>query len=302
MLKAITPVIGIVILLLITVSLAASAYSFIFGIAGTAAKTIKTVPYSEDEYKVTIQNLGTEAFNTSEIKIIIDGEEAQLFNPQIIQPQQGAPLEFFPPSIGNNKQIRLSGPSNAVSYTTDLSFFPLTRCEDGSIQNIWKAGGTYKVINDLLINSQACLAPTENNVIIDCDGKMINNIFWFGIWIQANNTIIRNCNIESRFAGILVQSKNNIIENNNINVTLSNEAAIWILNDNIFVNNTLINNDVCIGAGNRINISNSDPQNSNSMGNRCGQDECFNNGSASNICVNNFNPGTGLGDCHLLCI
>ena len=295
--KAITPVIGIIILLLIAVSLAGTAYSFLSGLFGSYSdKTIKIVPYSEDEYKVTIQNLGTTAFNTSEIIISVDGDQAQLFNPQIVQSKQAATLEFFPPSIGDNKQIRLAGPTNTENYVTDLNFFPLFSCSQTDPPGFWKNDSTYKLVNDVTTFTVCYTIDGARDIILDCDGKKILSTA-FGISFSAKNGTIQNCVIEALDRGIIINSNSTTIKDNSINISETLASGSIIISGVVW-DTTLINNNVCPGLNSSITIDSADPQNANSRDNGCDAGECFHGGGAtsSNICDTVPN-----GNCDLQC-
>ena len=302
--KAITPVIGIIILLLIVVALAGSAYSFLLGIFGFYSdKTIKIVPYSEDEYKVTIQNLGTTAFNTSEITISVDGDQAQLFNPQIVQSKEAATLEFFPPSIGDNKQIRLAGPTNSITYRTDMTFFPLFSCDQDDVGPFWEEEKTYIVVKDLVKSSsgQYCFNINSDNVTIDCKGKKISNTtYGFENNVQFY-TVVKNCHVEASEVGIFLTGRESTLENNIWNIS-GPSALRGIFFGNTASGNTLINNDLCSGTGDGRNITivGASVTPKFGSGNRCPVDACEESGS-SIVCKDMGWGNPGDNDCDFNC-
>jgi len=75
--KAITPVIATIVLLLITVAIAGSAWTYISGYwTGTTGKQIEVVDafcVGTDQAKVLLKNIGTDALNTGEITIMDKG-------------------------------------------------------------------------------------------------------------------------------------------------------------------------------------------------------------------------------------
>lgn len=301
--KAITPIIGIIILLLIVVSLAGSAQTFLFGQFSTfTSKTIKIVPASEDEYKVIVKNTGTEAFNTSEIKIYVEGEQAQLFNPQIVQPEQAAVLKFFPPSIGESKQIRLAGPTNTVSYSADLTFFPLFSCSQDPFlgSGFWKDGAVYNLVNDIDANSQDyCFQLDASNVTFDCKGKKISNTtYGFENGIQFY-TVVKNCHVEASDVGIFIFAEENTLENNIFNIS-GPSSSTGFLDGPGAINNSLINNNFCLGDVNARVINLTGPQRFGS-GNRCRVDGCDHAVASSPICKDMGWGAAGNNDCDFNC-
>lgn len=94
--KAITPIIGVIILLLIVIALLASAYSFVFGVfSSVTSKTIRMVPGSQDENRVIIQNIGTETIQPGELIVSVMGQDASIIDPVKIDPREAVLLEFY---------------------------------------------------------------------------------------------------------------------------------------------------------------------------------------------------------------
>ena len=119
--KGITPVIGVIILVLIVIALVASAYSFVFGVfTSLSSKTIRMVPGSQDGNKVIIQNIGTDAIQPGELTVSVNGQDAGIINPVKIDSRESKLLEFNPPVIGKNLRVRIIGPTNSVNYIVDI--------------------------------------------------------------------------------------------------------------------------------------------------------------------------------------
>lgn len=120
--KAITPIIGIIILLLIVVALAGSAYTFIFGIAGSQmSNTIQVSPGSADENTIILTNLGTDPLQFSDLSVTVEGEEATIINTGSLEPRSNTILAFCSPARGNNLDVRVAGPSNSITYKANIN-------------------------------------------------------------------------------------------------------------------------------------------------------------------------------------
>jgi len=72
--KAITPVIAIIVLLLITVAIAGAAWTYISGYwSGTTGKQVEVTDafcVGTDQAKILVKNIGTESLNTGEIRVM----------------------------------------------------------------------------------------------------------------------------------------------------------------------------------------------------------------------------------------
>ncbi len=126
--KGISTVIAAILLLMIVITLAGTAYMFTSGmLTSKIAKTISLL--NSQGQLVVIQNSGTETIDSGDIRIIVSGQQAEIVNPPSIEPQSSATLRFVTDQHTNCKEIRNSGqtniqvigPSNTVSYTADFS-------------------------------------------------------------------------------------------------------------------------------------------------------------------------------------
>ena len=296
--KGITPIIGIIILLLIVIAISGLAYTFIFGsFTGYTAKTFRIVPGSADDNRVIIQNIGTEPFSTDEISITVGGEDAELLNPQTFEPQESVILEFFPPGLGDNKQVRLTGPTNTETYFTELTFYPVFSCSQDDTGGFWQTGASYKVVNDIIENpGDICFNLDVADITLDCEGKTVSNLGSGNdcIEVLADNIIVRNCLIESDTVGIMVVGDGNILEDNRVDAG----GGGIVING---ADNTLINNNVCLGSNNVIWATIADAQNPNSRDNTCGQNQCNHGGlPISNICIDG-DADFSYDDCNFNC-
>jgi len=126
--KGISTVIAAILLLMIVITLAGTAYMFTSGML--TAKTAKSISLLNSQGQlVVLQNSGTEAIEAGDIKIIVSGQEAEIVNPPSIEPQSSATLRFVTDQHTSCKSILDSGqaniqvisPSNTVPYTLDFT-------------------------------------------------------------------------------------------------------------------------------------------------------------------------------------
>ena len=74
--KAITPIISLIVLLLISISLSGFAWNYLSGYyATTISKTIRLVYGSESGNSVLVMNIGEVAIEPRDLKVYINGEE-----------------------------------------------------------------------------------------------------------------------------------------------------------------------------------------------------------------------------------
>jgi len=120
--KGISTIIASILLVIITISLAGTAYLFIGGVlTGQTSKIIKLL--DAKAHTIIIQNLGTESISSDEIRVLVDGEQAEITNPQIIEPLDIVFLKFVPPDFGNeliSAKVNVIGPSNSLNYVINI--------------------------------------------------------------------------------------------------------------------------------------------------------------------------------------
>ena len=120
--KGITPVISIIILLLITVSLAGMGWTYLSGYyEAMISKTIKLVEGSAMDNEVMIMNIGTSGITRDDLTILVDGQEADILRmePPAIAPKSSARIAFISP-VGDSMNVRIMVPGNVVSYAKDM--------------------------------------------------------------------------------------------------------------------------------------------------------------------------------------
>ncbi|NCO96795.1 MAG: hypothetical protein GW780_02430 [Candidatus Aenigmarchaeota archaeon] len=111
--------------MLIAIALVGTAYVFFSGMIG--GKTAKPISIADsDGNTVVVNNDGTEAINSGEIKIFVNGKEATVLNPQSIQPHQSATLKFLPSDFGPNLEIMVVSPSNSIKRIIDVEPFSVS--------------------------------------------------------------------------------------------------------------------------------------------------------------------------------
>lgn len=120
--RGIVSVISTIILLLITIALVGSAYTFLSGYSGgLTAQAIQVRDVFGNT--VVVSNIGTEPVSSDEIALTINGDQGTFTTTQIIQPGQSASLTIASGLSVSNVEIRIRGPGSgpgAVSYITDL--------------------------------------------------------------------------------------------------------------------------------------------------------------------------------------
>ena len=116
--KGITPIVGIIVLLLIVIAIAGVAYTFIFGqFTALSGKTIQAQVAAPN--KIIVRNAGTETILEDEITINIEGRDAFIVNPQDISPRESTILEVIPYLAKDNSRTRVTSPTNTVQLSMD---------------------------------------------------------------------------------------------------------------------------------------------------------------------------------------
>lgn len=116
--KAITPIIAIITIILIVVSLAGAAWSFFSGYwGGLTAKNIEILDTFKN--RVTIKNIGTGPISTDEITILVNENPATIINPQTIEPGNITTLKFVPSETGF-VGVRVIGVGRSFFYTIEI--------------------------------------------------------------------------------------------------------------------------------------------------------------------------------------
>jgi len=120
--KGISTIIATILFVIITISLVAVAYLFIVGLlTRSISKTISLV--HAKGYMAIIRNDGTDIIKTNDIKVIVNGKQVNIIDLQDVEPRGIVTLKFIPPDFGNelkSAKVTLVGPSNSLSYTTDI--------------------------------------------------------------------------------------------------------------------------------------------------------------------------------------
>jgi len=120
--KGISTIIAAILLVVITITLAGSAYLFFSGVLiGKISKVISIV--SAKANYIIIRNDGTDIVASDDVKITVNGEQVEIINPQDIEPQKSVVLKFIPTDFGSelkSASINVLGPSNSLTYKTDI--------------------------------------------------------------------------------------------------------------------------------------------------------------------------------------
>jgi len=118
--KAVSTIIASIMLVIITIGLVSTAYLYIIGVFG--GQTSKTIKLAEaDAHMIIFQNLGSDTIASDEIKVLVNGKEAEITNPQVIEAKESVILKFIPPELEMlAAKVNVIGPSNSLSYTTDI--------------------------------------------------------------------------------------------------------------------------------------------------------------------------------------
>jgi len=121
--KGIATIIAAIILLIITISLAGTAYAFInLILKGRISKSISMLGSSCNGTHVTIviANEGTDVINGTELKVLINGQPANPpdFGADVtIEPHSSAVKTFAGVQANKPNQIIVTSPSNSVDFT-----------------------------------------------------------------------------------------------------------------------------------------------------------------------------------------
>jgi hypothetical protein len=119
--KGISTIIASIVLVVITIGLISTAYLFVGGVLTGSISKIISLSYAKN-HKIIIRNEGTEKISPDDIKINVDGKEAEILNPKEIEPKDTATLRFIPPELEmRSAKILVLGPSNSLSYTTGIA-------------------------------------------------------------------------------------------------------------------------------------------------------------------------------------
>ena len=120
--KGITPIIGVIVLLLIVIALAGSAYVFLFGtFSGLTSHNIRIVYGSQEDGTIIINNIGTESVNPIEdLTITVNGQGATVLTSGSIAPGESKLIEFDSPIKGEDLNVRIASPTNTVNYNVDI--------------------------------------------------------------------------------------------------------------------------------------------------------------------------------------
>lgn len=115
------------------------------------------------------------------------------------------------------------------------------------------SSGNYVLTQDLWDVSSTCINIQGNNVILDCEGHIIDGIgtTGYGVYLfKVTNVTIRNCTIQEFFNGVYIYYSNfstinnSIIQNNSFGIQLLEGEANLVYNN--FFNN--INNVYFVGT------------------------------------------------------
>ena len=159
--KGITPIIGIIVLLLIVIAIAGSAYTFLFGqFAAYTSKTIQALPTSTNS--IIVKNLGTDPIQPGDITITVDGEEAFIRNPQSIPSGENALLNIIPYLEKESAQIRVTGPTNTQEFRMDTTGgifqgLVLLHHADIDASDSSQNGNDGSLTDNTFINSSGCI-------------------------------------------------------------------------------------------------------------------------------------------------
>jgi len=121
--KAISTVIAAILLLMIVITLAGTAYVFMSGfLTGKISKTIQVTTFSGN--LIILQNAGTESISIdNDIKVLVNGNEVTKLTTGSIEPQSSGTIKFIPPSFDESltsASVQIISPSNTVSFKTDI--------------------------------------------------------------------------------------------------------------------------------------------------------------------------------------
>lgn len=121
--KALTPIIGIILMLVLTLVIVGSAYVFLSGFyESSTSKTISLVTGSPHGRTALIQNLGTSTIHSTDLTVTVGGQdESFTLSPSSIPPGQASQINITSLLVyGNRLRVTVIGPTNPISYVTDI--------------------------------------------------------------------------------------------------------------------------------------------------------------------------------------
>ncbi len=234
--KAITPVIALVMLVLITVGMVGVAYTWFSGtISSQTSNTFKITPISGN--KIMVTNIGSSDLDTNTLKIFADGGDVGIANPSKIQPGKASVLEIIPRGYGKMDGRAMSASMSydfninvACSWLTSFKQNDVIRlrwhndcAEDGGIGLSSVVGGATCV---------GCDDPTLTGITVkDKDGIVIGS--WSGS-LQTGDSIAPK--VENRFIDVTItQSSSNgpfYVEPSFAGLTRPQDQQFWIFSVN----------------------------------------------------------------------
>jgi parallel beta-helix repeat protein len=278
--KGVSTVIAIILILMITVAMAALAYLWFTGVFETLTET------GQEQVEETTIKLGssiaiesvkgdnvyvrnTGKYNVTEIVLYIDDVLTEATVPETIEPGKVGAITLTVTITGEHRVKITSKYANAegiFSFGNVITVCKSGECDSKTIQGgLYLAETGYVVkVTDANVYEESIVIPV-NDLTLDCDGATIKSTSTNVIYlIELNDVVIENCNINGSYRGIYMESSSNAIIQNNIldscgiysyyssnniiqynSVSQSSENGIYLQGGS---NNKILNNSVVYSA------------------------------------------------------
>jgi len=156
-------------------------------LTGMTSKVISLV--HAKGHTVIIRNDGTGTISSGGIKIVVNGKQVDIVNPQDIEPQDTATLKFVPPELEmRSAKVSIFGASNFLSYTTDI--IPHVSKVTTDTVALWHFDSV-NATNHTLDNSQYHNDGYFNTSGIDVNSNVVSGIFGSALEFDGINDYVR---------------------------------------------------------------------------------------------------------------
>ncbi len=106
--------------------------------------------------------------------------------------------------------ILISIPVYAADYTCDSCSNCTTTVQSAT------SGDSVRLVTNIVAGATACVNISNvNGVTFDCQDYTIDGggSYNFGVWLESNNNVVRNCRVQNFQYGVFVMGNNSLIEN-----------------------------------------------------------------------------------------
>lgn len=207
--KGITPIIGVIVLLLIVVAMAGLSYTFLFGqFTAYTSKTIQA--HVVDSNRVIIKNLGTDTVRPEDLDVSSGGIDVIIINPGSIPPRESRVFDLFPYDAEENTAMRITSPTNTENFRIDTTGgifegLVLYHHADSDASDSSVYGNDGQLMGDAQITTNGCIGNAYlfdgnlDNVTIPYDDSLNthkdNGVFSLFMWLWTDDGSANSRNI-----------------------------------------------------------------------------------------------------------